>query len=458
MNAEALIRQTLGLPEVGPDATRKVFFESFGCQMNLVDSELVLAGLHKKGYTVCARREDADVILFNTCSVRQHAEDKVWSRLGQLASLKKRKPDVAIGVIGCMAQNEGENIRRRAPHVDLVAGTRHFSDVPTLVEEVRARREPVVALDIDRRMPEEREVATRPEPFKAFVSVMRGCDMACTYCVVPKTRGKEISKPVREIHDEVVRLVADGVTEVTLLGQTVNSYGKHLDGRPRFSALLEVLNEVQGLKRLRFITSYPMFMTRDLWRVMGECEKVMPYLHLPVQAGSNSVLRSMNRLYTRERYLRLVEQGRELCPELELATDWILGFPGESDADFEESLALLEEVEFQGSFVFRYSPRSGTPAADLVDDVPEPVKKERQQRMLAAQNAISLRKYGASVGSRVEVLVEGVSKRNEQMMTGRDPWFRLVHFPVTPGVDSGDYVSVRITSATGLSLTGALDA
>ncbi len=453
MNSEQLIRQTLGLPAAR--ATRKVYFESFGCQMNLVDSELVLAGLQRKGYVLCHDRMDADVILFNTCSVRQHAEDKVWSRLGQLAHVKRQRPEVAIGVIGCMAQNEGSRIRERAPHVDLVAGTRHFSDVPALLEQVQTQHKPVVALDIDRRMPEERDVLTRPEPFKAFVSVMRGCDMACTYCVVPKTRGSEISKPVREIHDEVLRLVGDGVSEVTLLGQTVNSYGKRLDGRPRFSQLLEVLNEVQGLQRLRFITSYPMFMTRDLWRVMAECDKVMPYLHLPVQSGSNRVLKAMNRLYTKERYLALVSEGKEICPELELATDWILGFPGETDADFEESLELLERVQFQGSFVFRYSPREGTPAAsELVDDVPEELKKERQQRMLAAQQAISRRKYAASIGSSVRVLTEGVSKRNAAMLTGRDSWYRLVHFPVSESIKPGDYLDVRITKATGLSLTG----
>jgi tRNA-2-methylthio-N6-dimethylallyladenosine synthase len=440
--------------------SRRVYLEVFGCQMNKLDAELMVGALLEHGYRVTDQIDDAGAALYVTCSVRQHAEDRVLSKIGGLKRRKRREPDFVVGVLGCMAQRDAETLRRRHPYIGLICGTGEFLKLPQLLEEARRSRTPVVATDLEADVKFERRRNLGPNRAQAFVSVMRGCDQACTFCIVPATRGKEISRPVREIDDEVRALVDDGVKEVTLLGQTVNSYGKRLaPGRSiGLHHLLHQLNKISGLKRIRFITSHPRFMTPDLIDAMADLEKVCEYLHLPIQSGSDVVLRRMLRTYTIDRYRSTIEHCRRRIRGFALATDFIVGFPGESDEDFEASCGILEEMRFQGSFVFKYSPRPGTRAHDLVDDVPEPVKQERNQRLLRLQEAMSLELYRRRIGSIEEVLVEGPSKNDPTRLTGRNRAHQIVVFPAGAGRESlaGELVAVRIVDATALTLYGEL--
>ena len=441
---------------------RRVWIEVFGCQMNKLDSELLLDVLLDGGYALCDRLEDAGVILYNTCAIREQAENKVFSKVGQLKALKRRRPDVVIGVLGCGAQNHQHDIFRRYPHVGIVCGPGEFLRLPDLIDEAR-RVGQVAALRLDTPVRTRRTANLGPNPYQAFISVMRGCDMVCTYCVVPKTRGPEISRPVRDIIDEAKVLVDAGVREITLLGQTVNSYGKRL-GRGRSIGLQHVLHEldkIAGLERIRFITSHPRFMNPELIDAMASLEKVTEYLHLPVQSGSDNVLRRMQRSYSTRHYRKVIEQCRERIPDLALATDWIVGFCGETDAEFEESVQLLREMRYQGSFIFRYSERAGTAAAALPDDVPEDVKRERNQILLDVQQEISREVYRASVGRETEVLVEGVSKKDANRWSGRNRRHQIVVFPKEPAADgssvpdlTGKLVPVRVVDATPLVLVG----
>lgn len=435
----------------------KLHVVTFGCQMNKLDSEVAAGQLLEAGYVATERSEEADVILINTCSVRQHAEDKVWSLLGTLRALKRRNPGLIIGVIGCMAQKEREHILQRMPHVDLVCGPMELDRLPELVAAAREHAGPLLAVGEGHVGRAPRVVRRRPNRFQAFVAVMRGCDNFCSYCIVPYVRGREVSRPLNEIVEEVQQLVADGVKEVTLLGQNVNSYGRTLGDGTTLVTLLRRLDAVKGLERLRFVTSHPKDATDELFHAMADLPSVCPHLHLPAQSGSNRVLRDMNRGYTREHYLDRIARLREIVPGVEVASDFIVGFPGETEAEFQDTLSLVEQAEFQNCFVFKYSPRAGTRAAELPDDVLWATKQERNRRLLAAQEAIMRRRNAAMVGRTVEVLVEGPSERDPTNLTGRTRANHIVAFPGDAGL-AGRTVPVTIVNATALTLLGRLRA
>lgn len=433
----------------------KIYLETFGCQMNALDSDLILSRMIGDGYASTEDREEADVILLNTCSVRLHAEERALSNAGMLTHLKKRRPDLVIGIVGCMAQNRQEEIFRRLPHVQLVVGPRKMGAIPRLVDEVRRtglRRIAVEDFD-DEFIDGCDAVQSRSTQFQAYVKAMEGCDLSCAFCIVPTTRGREVSRPPERIVEEVKRLADQGTVEITLLGQTVNSYGKGLKPYVDLGGLLRLVHEVRGIRRIRFITSHPSFARASLVEAMRDLPKVCKYLHLPPQSGSDRILKAMRRGYTTEKYLRIVETLRENVPGIELAADWIVGFPGETNEDFEGSLRLLEQVRFQNSYVFKYSPRPGTDAAAMPDDVPEEEKRRRNQALLDAQDRITLEKNRARVGQKLEVLVEGPSKTNPARQTGRTDTHQVVNFDAGRDL-RGRFVEVEITHAAAHSLAG----
>ena len=437
-------------------AARRVYFEVFGCQMNKLDAELMLSALLDRGYVLTPDATRAGVILYNTCAVRQHAEDRVFSNLGRLRRRKEREPDLVIGLLGCTAQHAGREILRRFPHVDIVCGTGEFLRIPELIETAR-REGPVVAVDLENevKFPARRNLG--PRMAQAYVSVMRGCDQTCSFCIVPQTRGPEVSRPVAEVVDEVKGLVDRGTLEVTLLGQTVNSYGKRLSPGRRIGLhhLLHELNKVNGLERIRFITSHPRFMSEDLTAAMADLEKVCEYLHLPFQSGSDAVLRRMRRGHTAGHYREVIERCRARIPNFTVATDVIVGYPGETEEDFAATRKLMEEVRFQGAFVFKYSPRPGTRAADIPDDVSDETKRERNAVLLEVQGKIGEDLRRARIGAVEEVLVEGISKNDPGRLTGRSRAFEIVVFPGREDEGlAGKLVKVRITEATALTLIG----
>jgi tRNA-2-methylthio-N6-dimethylallyladenosine synthase len=407
--------------------TKRLYIETIGCQMNVLDSELIVSGLVQAGYELVDSPRNADTILYNTCSVRQHAEDKIYSALGRLRPLKERKPETIIGVLGCMAQKDQALIFRRASHVDLVVGPGQLNRLPEILAEVASQRyrQPRLEVSLDRlragrsqveesfaRFDPPRPPRLRSSPFQAMVRIMFGCDKFCTYCIVPKVRGPEQSRPAGEIVEEVRRLAADGCLEITLLGQTVNSYKDSSEGRSwRLSDLLARLNEIDGLRRIKFVTNYPRHMTDDLLQAVRDLPKVSPYLHVPAQSGSNEQLKRMKRGYTVESYREMIERIRAVVPGAAITSDFIVGFCGETEDDFQQSVELVRWARFKNSFIFKYSERPGTKAAGAMpDDVPDDVKRRRNNELLAVQNAISLEDNQPLAGTDVEVLVEGPSK------------------------------------------------
>jgi tRNA-2-methylthio-N6-dimethylallyladenosine synthase len=420
--------------------------------MNKLDAELVRSVLADRGYAFADNADGAGVVLFLTCSVRQHAEDRVHSRLGALKALKKRSPGLVIGIMGCMAQEHANGLFDMHPHLDIVCGTRDFHSIADLVERVRSGERRVMAVETAERPRVHRDERLRPMRFKAFLAVMRGCDNYCSYCIVPSVRGREESRPADEIVEEARRLVVDGVKEITLLGQAVNRYD---DGAGvRLPGLLRKLDGLPGLKRLHFVTSYPAYVDSALIDAIAGCRTVTRFLHVPAQSGSNRILRNMNRCYTAEDYIEMADRLREAVPDMELGSDFIVGFPGESEADFEATLDLMRRVRFQQSFIFKYSPRPGTAAARrFEDDVPDNVKRERNARLLHAQETISLEKNELRLGTEAEVLVEGPSRRDASRYTGRTVQNSIVAFP---GSDDmvGRFARIRIANCTALTLIG----
>jgi tRNA-2-methylthio-N6-dimethylallyladenosine synthase len=415
---------------------RKVYIDTVGCQMNVLDSEVVVGTLKRQGYQLTDLPAEADVILFNTCSVREHAEEKTFSSLGRVASIKREKPDTVIGVIGCMAQKDQATIRDRAPYVDLVVGTGQLAQIPSLIETIRTTGQPQLAVSLGRKDAGREEVEAsfesfdpardpemRPTPFQAFVRIQIGCDKFCTYCVVPSTRGPEQSRHPDQIVQESKILVDQGCREVTLIGQTVNSYVyDHGDGRRTWlSDLLNRLNNIAGLDRIKFVTNFPKDMTDDLLDAVRELPKVCKYLHVPVQSGCDEILKRMKRLYTVGEYREMLHRTRERVPGVAVSSDFIVGFCGESEASFQKSMDLVRESKFKNSFIFKYSERPGTKAAERYpDDIPEDVKKRRNNDLLAVQNENCLADHRSQIGKHVEVLVEGPSKRANRSRTGTD--------------------------------------
>jgi len=433
----------------------KLHLITYGCQMNEYDSERVAGLLKQERYELTDRPEDADLILVNTCSIREKAEDKVFSQLGALKQLKRRRPDLTIGVMGCMAQLQKGRIQERAPHVDLVFGSPAIARVGALVERARARRGPVLETGEGALV----KITARPEGgsrLKAFVTVMEGCEKYCTFCVVPTTRGRERSHAPEVIVDEIGGLVAAGCREVTLLGQTVNAYGRDLSPPTDLAALLERVDDIDGLERIRFTTSNPYNLTPRLIRAIRDVPKVCEYLHLPLQSGSDRVLERMNRGYTRARYLELIAELQETVPDLALSTDLIVGFPGETEEDFGKTMEMVERVGYDNVFAFRYSRRPGTPAAEMPDQVPEEVKAERNTRLLEVTTRVAAARSRRLEGRTLPVLVDGASRKDPREAAGRTRCNRVVNFD-TGGRDLlGRVVDVRIARALPHSLRGEL--
>ena len=436
---------------------RKLYLETFGCQMNVLDSELVLGQLRAQGYEKVDEREQADVIIYNTCSVREHAEQKVWSRLGELRHRKKDEPNLVIGVIGCMAERDGTNIFNRFPHVDVLCGPGELDKLPTLVHNAvvtsaadvgatlvspsapgeegdtsvaptgKTRRQVALMGGTSRRsstlaaaedtlelLDLSRSVSPGDDVAQAYVRITRGCNKFCTYCVVPYTRGPEVHRPPQNIVDEVKKLADAGAMEVTLLGQTINHYAyAHGDGRvTSFAELLYLIHEsVPHLPRLRFVTSFPRDFTDEALQAMRDCERICRYLHVPAQHGNDRILKLMNRGYTAQQYRDFVGRARAMMPDVSIASDFIVGFPTETDEEFQQTVDLVRECRFKNSFIFKYSPRPGTTAIDrFADDVPEDVKRRRNNELLAVQQQVSADSNRELIGKTLEVMIEGESK------------------------------------------------
>ncbi len=430
---------------------KKLFIKTYGCQMNVYDSERMAEALGGEGYTETDRPDDADMILLNTCHIREKAAEKVYSELGRFRSLKAEKPDLKIGVAGCVAQAEGAEIIARQPLVDLVVGPQSYHRLPELERKARAGEK---ALDTE--FPEEDKfdhLAKRPKAQRgptAFLTVQEGCDKFCAFCVVPYTRGAEVSRPADQVLREARDLVDRGVREITLLGQNVNAYHGHEGG---LAGLIWALNDIDGLERIRFTTSHPNDMDDALIEAHGTCEKLMPYLHLPVQSGSDRILKRMNRKHTAEAYIRLIERIRAARPDLLLSGDFIVGFPEETDADFADTMALIETVGYGQAYSFKYSTRPGTPAAERAQ-VDEDVKNHRLQALQSLLKTQQKAAQDAMVGRTVRVLFEKPGREAGQMV-GKSEYLHAVHV-LGDDIATGDIRPVRISASNANSLTGAL--
>jgi tRNA-2-methylthio-N6-dimethylallyladenosine synthase len=433
----------------------KLHLITYGCQMNEYDSERVAGLLRERQYELTDDEREADVILLNTCAIREKAEEKVYSKLGELKRLKATRPELVIGVMGCMAQLQQTEVRRRAPSVDLVFGSPAIARVGELVERARRERRPILET-AEAPLVKITAKPTSADRLKAFVTVMEGCEKHCTFCVVPRTRGRERSHAPEAIVAEVEGLVAEGCREVTLLGQTVNAYGRDLTPPTDLAELFQRVNDIDGLARIRFTTSNPYNLTPKLIRAMREVPKVCEWFHLPLQSGSDRILDRMNRGYTRARYLELIDALRQAEPALAFSTDIIVGFPGETEADFEATLATVEQVGYDNVFVFRYSRRPGTPAADMPEQVDEAVKAERNRRLLEVVQRVTAARAGLLAGRTMEVLVDGTSRKNRGELSGRTRCNRVVNFDGQGEVVVGDVVHVLVTEVLPHSLRGAL--
>jgi tRNA-2-methylthio-N6-dimethylallyladenosine synthase len=433
--------------------SKTYFITTYGCQMNEHDSERMAGMLEADGYVKTATPETADVVLFNTCCIREKADTRLYGTLGHMKRIKDAKPGMRIVVGGCLAQKDRHVIQERAPYVDVVLGTHNLASLPRLLAE----SEDGAAFEIL----EQTETfpsalpARRNSPWHAWVSISIGCNNSCTFCIVPAVRGKEVSRRVADIVTEVGGLVADGVVEITLLGQNVNSYGRDLDGRPLFSKLLYALDEVDGLERIRFTSPHPKDFRADTVDAMAECRTVCEHIHLPVQAGSSRVLKAMKRAYTKAGYLDKVRMVRDAIPEIAITTDIIVGFPGETEEDFRDTLDLVEEVRYDGAYTFQYSPRPMTEAATFAAQVPKEIVQQRYEQLVALQERISFERNQSSVGRTEEVLVEGISRKDQDKLTGRTRTNKLVHYP-SDGADQGALRTVRITAAHPHHLEGEL--
>ena len=480
------------MSSVDRDHNGQLYIETVGCQMNMLDSELVVAALRKDGYELSDSPKAADTVIFNTCSVREHAEHKIYSALGRLKYAKRKDPQKVIAVMGCMAQKDQDLIFQKAPHVDLIVGTGQLAEIPRLIRETREadQRTQQKAVSLGRRDGTVAEVSSsfqsydplrdpemRPTPFQAFVRIMIGCDKFCTYCVVPSTRGPEQSRPPSQILSEVRVLADQGVKEVCLLGQTVNSYKHTEEGRlHRLSDLIYAIDQVEGIERIRFVTSYPKDMTNDLLEAVRDLPKAVKYLHVPLQHGCDEQLRLMKRGYTVEDYREMMGRIREHIPDCSVSSDFIVGFSGETEESHQLSMDAIREYRFKNSFIFKYSERGGTKAADLLpDDIPEDVKKRRNNEMLALQNEISEEDNAEFIGKTVNVLVEGRSKAAEKQaardsengghqadgashklqLMGRSECDRIVVFDGNPRL-AGSTAQIEVHDCTGTTLIGSI--
>jgi tRNA-2-methylthio-N6-dimethylallyladenosine synthase len=455
---------------------QRVYIKTVGCQMNVLDSEMVIADLKRHGYEVVDTPEQADCVLYNTCSIRENAEEKVYSHLGKIRDMKEKSPHQMIGVLGCMAQKDQEIIFKRAPYVDMVVGPGQLHTIPDLIQKVRSGQGRQMAVSLGRTDGPQIEIARshetfdplrdptmRPTPFQAYLRIQIGCDKFCTYCVVPGTRGPEQGRSPQEILAEAHILADQGCREITLLGQTVNSYRhRHSDGtQTDMAALLEQLHVIDGIQRIKFVTNYPKDMTERLLETIRDLPKVSPYLHVPAQSGSDEVLKRMKRGYTIADYMTMIERIERILPHAAISSDFIVGFCGETEDDFQKSIELIERCRFKNSFIFQYSVRPGTKAAERYeDDVPREVKARRNHELLEVQNRIAKEDNQKFVGQTVEVLVEGPSKKQKGdesspvlQMTGRTPCDRIVVFDGNQR-QVGRLMNIQIDDASSHTLIG----
>ena len=432
---------------------------TFGCQMNEHDSEILAGLLEDMGYTQADSRAEAQIVILNTCSVRENADKRFFGTLGQLKRKKNENKDNIICICGCMMQQQHiiDTVKEKYPWVDVIFGTHNIHRFPKLLKSVIQQKKKAVEIWEDGRDIVEDMPMKRLYPTKALVNIMYGCNNFCTYCIVPYTRGRERSRRPEDIVCEIEKLVSDGVVEVMLLGQNVNSYrGETVEEKPcSFAHLIELVAEINGLKRIRFMTSHPKDLSDELIDVFKSCDKLCKNIHLPVQSGSSTVMKRMNRRYSKEDYMRIISKIREAVPKITISTDIIVGFPGETEEQFEETLNLVKEVRYDSAFTFLYSIRTGTPAAKFSDQIPEDIKHERFNKLVALVDSISAEKNKEYEGRVEEVLVEGKSKRNENTLSGRTDGFKLVNFP---GDESriGKFVKVRITEGKTFSLNGEI--
>ena len=440
---------------------RKAFIGVYGCQMNIADAERMAGQLAAIGYERTDDMMQADLILLNTCCVRETAEDRVYGKIGEIKHIKEKNPALIFGITGCMAQKEGEKLIKRAPHIDFVLGTGHVDELTQVVRQLEMKHEHMVLTELSQRAAETPEESTAPlvqreGKLSAWIPIMYGCNNFCTYCIVPYVRGRERSRHPQDILREVGQAVRDGYSEVTLLGQNVNSYGRGLDeAGADFASLLRAVDAVDGIKRVRFMTSHPKDLSDEVIKAIAEGQHLCEHIHLPVQYGSNRILKAMNRVYTVESYRALVQRIRAAIPEVALTTDMIVGFPGETEEDFQATLDFVREMRYDSAYTFIYSPRSGTPAANMPDQVPEAVKHERLNKLMAVQNQISLEINEGLMGRELEIMVEGPSKNREDIWAGRTRTNKIVLFQ-HGGEQPGEFRQVRIMHPQTWVLKGEL--
>jgi len=435
---------------------KRVYIETYGCQMNEHDSERMLRILEGCGYAETKETKEADLVLINTCSVREKPEHKVYSALGRYKRLKEEKGTI-IGVAGCVAQQEGERLLDRIPYLDLVIGTHAVPILPQLLEKIEVSGERVCETGFDQNGGYLKAILPQKPlgKVKSYVTIMQGCDHFCSFCIVPYVRGREKSRSSREIIEEVKHLAEMGVKEVCLLGQNVNGYGKGLEGEISFPELLSRINEIDGLQRIRFTTSHPRDLSEELVQAFSKLPKLCEHIHLPFQSGSDKILKTMHRDYTRESYLEKISRLRKICPQVAITADAIVGFPGEEEDDFDLTLDLIHRIQFDDLFSFKYSPRKGTRAAQFQDQVNEKVKQDRLAKLQGIQKEITLQKNQALVGYIDKILVEGQSKQSDRDVTGRTRSNKIVNFEGDLGL-AGELVPVRITKAYPHSLRGEI--
>ncbi len=434
-----------------------LYLLSYGCQMNVADAERMTGQLATIGYELCDNMERADLIILNTCCVRETAEDKVYGKIGEIKHLKRKRPQLIFGITGCMAQKEGQALIKRAPHIDFVLGTnKHVELVETVKKLEAANAHHIVDIELDDKSVAEGIQISRWGGLSAWVPIMYGCNNFCTYCIVPYVRGRERSRLPEDIVAEVKEAVANGYKEITLLGQNVNSYGKD-HKQADFADILRMVDEVPGIERVRYMTSHPKDMSDRVIAAVRDGQHICEHFHLPVQYGSNRILKAMNRVYTVEKYRELAGKIREAVPNATLTTDLIVGFPGETADDFAETLAFLKEIRYDAAYTFIYSKRSGTPAAEMADQVPEQVKHERLQQLMVIQDAISREINESYVGKMVEVMAEGASRTNQKVWSGRTRGNKLVLWEYQGKEKPGDIVTVRITQPQTWVLKGELE-
>lgn len=427
-----------------------VYIETYGCQMNFADTEIVLGVLKKQGYTVAQNPEDADIILLNTCSIRDNAEQRIYGRLGNLKNLKTKKPELVLGILGCMAERLRKDLIEEKKIVDVVVGPDEYRRLPEYID-VAFNGDKGIGVKLSRTETYDDIEPHREDGLSAWISVMRGCDKFCTFCVVPFTRGRERSRSLNSIVKEIEELSLRGFKEVTLLGQNVNSYR---DGENDFADLLAASAKVDPSMRIRFTTSHPQDLSDKLLYTIAEHQNICNYIHLPVQSGSNRILELMNRTYTIEHYLNLIEKAKKIIPGVSFSTDIIAGFPTETWEDHLATLEVMRQVRYDGAYMFKYSPREGTKAYKMGDDVPEEVKTKRLQEIIDLQQQISYEINQNLIGREEIVLIEGFSRKSDEFLSGRTDTNKVTIIPAQPDINPGDYVRVKINKATSATLFG----